>query len=495
MNTNKKTREGISLQSGENATTLTSKSFPKYKEGELQSKVKNLEKSSQSYFLLLCALIFTTLFSGMNGLASQKFIQSVLHGEPSDLATADLYSNLVTAAAPIFGYLLDNFYPFRLRIGPYLVFASLVASLSHIYVWAFPQSKASYISALSVKACASTFVTVITQGLIVLKTKMDVELFDLKEELEGLKGPPEQRERRLSHVDGAAPQRIVKRDRIGIRLYTIYTIYTSMFEGLSTIFGGFIVDNVPIKLVYLLSASPGIIVTGLIIFYLKEPKEKKWFSESQDLLLTIKSFFKVFFSPLILLPAILKLITSVVPDASDAIRFILINQGGWTYSQLGSVTALAALVVVIVIIKLRNFRQTSSFEFLFLVGTLSTAYTRVTEIPQIFTSIPVPAFIAAFSLQAVFSTFSQLFTTIPLFGRFNTLIPDGFESTGANIMNSLIEISGSLSLYGTKKELEYFGVVNGYYSRVKGPLALNLAISIITCFICPFFLMGRVKSK
>ena len=147
--------------------------------------------------------------------------------------------------------------------------------------------------------------------------------------------------------------------------------------------------------------------------------------------------------------------------------------------------------MTLVVLGLQKFRKTSTFELLFLIGTLSTAYSRLVEIPQMFTWIPNYVFLTSFVSQAIFTTLSDFFTTIPIFGRLNTLIPDGFESTGANILNSLITLAGSISLVGTKTELQYFGVVNGYYGRLKTPLMINLAASVFVGFICPLFLIKR----
>ena len=486
-------KDVVSLQSGENLTAL-SRTFSRQKELELENKIQKLEKSSKSYIMLLVGLVISIMFKGMDVNSNQKYIQSILHGEASDLATVELFTNLMSAAVPVFGYLLDNFYPFRVRTGPYVVFASLVASLSMILVWAFPLSMRSFTAVNTLYACACTFNAVITQGLLVLKTKMDVQIFDLKKEQESLKNEA-QRQRRVSHIDGSAPEMVVERDRIGIKLYITYGILSGIFKGIFTGLSGVIVDNLPIKMVYLVLAAPGILMAAFVLLFIKEPKEKKLFSKSQDLLLTLKSFLKVFLSPLILLPAILKLITEMIPDVQEAIMFILINEGGWNYSQLGGAAALAMLCVFIAVLQLRRLTKFIRFELLFLIGTLSTAYSRLIEVPQIFSSIPTYAFMTSYTLQALLNSAAELFTTIPLFGRFNTLIPDGFESTGANIMKSLIEVGKTVSVYGTKKELDYFGVVNGYYSRVKAPMIVNLAISVITCFVCPFFLIGGMKKQ
>ena len=489
----KLSKDVVSLQSKENPTII-SKPSSKPRESELESKIKKLTKYSNSYFVLLLALMITDVFKEMSSSADQKYIQSILHGEASDLATVDLFSTLTNSAAPIFGYHLDNFYPFSCRIGPYSVFACLAASLSMASVAVFPQSKSSFIALISINAFSVTFINVITQGLLVLMTKLDVEIFDLKRNLERIKAMNEG-QRRLKKTKRGSNKRVVERDQIGIRLYMTYSIYSAIFKGVVTMLSGLIVDNIPIQTVYLISASPGLLATIIVLLFGREPKEKEWHSKSQNLVQTLKSFLKVFFSPLILLPAILKLITNMIPDAQEAIRFILINQRGWSFTALGAVEAVEGLAILLVVLQLKKLTQVLRFEIIFLLGTLAIGYSRLVEMPQMFPGLPIYVVLASITFQAVFMSLADLFTTIPLFGRFNTLIPAGFESTGANIMNSLIGLGGPLSLYGTKKELQYFRVVNGYYGRLKQPLALNLMVSVIICFVCPLFLTGRVKLK
>ena len=476
-------------QSQEYFTSITAED-----QNELQSRMEKVKKHSTSYFYLLCGLIASGLFNKMQGLGNLKYVQSVLHGEPSDLATVDLFSNLVSAIAPLLGFLLDNVYPFRRRFSPYLIFAGVVASASLICVGAFQQSKASFIAAVSINACVGAFMSVVTQGVIVLKTKMDVQVFDMKEKIESLRESDEG-ERFPSPVDGSTTEVVLSRDRIGIRLYTFYTVFTALVEGISSIIGGLTVQFVPIKIVYLIASSTGVLLTIYIICLVKEPKESNMFSESKNLVLTLKNFFKVFFAPLVIFPVLMKLMANAVPDVSDAISFILINQGGWTYGQLGGVNALAVPIVSTAVFLLSKFRKTARFQLLFLVGILSFGWSQLFEIPLILTNIPVAFFLVCYFLVTILQFVSAFFTTTSLFGRFNALIPDGFESTGANILNSLIEVANALSLYVGKKELEYFGVVNGYYSRIKGPLAINLALAIITCFLCPLFLMGGVRQQ
>ena len=466
-----------------------------YDREELQNKMEKIANHSTSYFFLLCGLIAYKIFGKMQKLANQKYVQSVIHGEPADLATVDLFSNLVSAIAPLFGLLLDNIYPFRRRFSLYVIFAATIIFTSLSCVWAFPQSKTSFIAAISVHASADTFIAVVTQGVIAMKTKMDLEVYDLNKLIESMKTPEElEREKSETKNDRSRRRFATPRDQIGLRLYTFYTVFKAFFEGISSIIGGLIVQYVSIKLVYLIAATPGLFLI-LVIYLIKEPKEDTMYANNQNLMQTTKSFFTVFFAPMVILPAILKLLTKAIPDPGDAINFILVNQGGWSYAQLGGLNAMAVPIVAYTVNKLSSLTKGSGFEFLFMIGILSFGWSQLFEIPLIFTSIPFILFFISYIFLIVLNFAADLLTITSLFGRFNTLIPDGFESTGANILNSLIELADAVSLYGTKRELDYFGVVNGYYSRIKGPLIINYALSIITCFICPFFLLGGSRSQ
>ena len=481
----------LSLNS-ESKTFLTTASFDKSEQVLLQKRIKSLQKYSKSYLQLICALIASSLFSSLEPLANQKYIQTRLYGQPSDLATVDLFSSTMSSMSPLFGYLVDNFYPFKKRIGPYLVFAYLVGSVAQYSIWAFKQSKSSFILAISINEASNAFVKVLSQGLLVIKTKMDVEIFDLKEELKNLKKDKNWVEERKRVATGRL-QHSAKRENIGIRLYTIFSIYTIFFQGASAVLAGYLIDSLSVEAVYLVAALPGLCMVLFILTALRERSQKKKFSGGRAKLFgTIKQFVGILFHPMLFLPIFLKLLTRMVPDSTEAIKFILINKGGWSYSKFGQVTAVNAFLATFVVIVLQKVPRNSSFEKLFLAGILATGYARLIEIPQMFPSIPLYLFFASFFSQSIFACISDLFTTIPIFGRLNTLVPDGFESTGATVVESLIAASGAVSLFGTKKELEYFGVVNGYYERLKAPLVVNAALCVLISYVCPLFL-GRMR--
>ena len=326
INSIEEARPSIQSPSGTEYTAST-RLNQHHEKSMIEAQISKIKRYTNSYYMVLWSLMLTGLLNGLGVLANQKYIQTVLSGEASDLATVDLFANIMSSVAPLFGYLMDVFYPFKIRIAPFLILAYLVGSLSLISIWAFPHSKTSFVIILSINAASTTFVTVITQALIVLKTKLDIQLFDEQENLREIEKNIVG-QKRVSNLGSAALERMAKRDRIGIKLYTIYSVFNALFQGLSSVFSGFIVDNFDIHLFYLISAIPGICIILFVLIVLREPKEEKWFAEGQDLLLTIKSFFKVFFSPLIFLPAVLKLLTKMIPDVGEAIRFILINQGG-----------------------------------------------------------------------------------------------------------------------------------------------------------------------
>ena len=353
LNEGPQTETNLLTLKSESKTITTARVFYKQEELVIKKELKSLQRYSKSYLRLVFALIASTVFSSLGPLANQKYIQTKLFGEPSDLATVDLFSGIMSSISPIFGYFVDNFYPFKKRIGPYLVIAFLLGSMSQFSIWALRQSKRSFIVAISLYAASNTFTAVLVQGLLVLKTKLDVKIFDLKEDLRYLKKHQKGRDK-ASRLSTAGLQHNATRDSIGIRLYTLYSIYTLFLEGFSSVLSGYLIDHIPVEQVYLISALPGVFLILFIFIAFREPTEKKRFAEGGKLVETLKQFGAVFFQPMLFLPIALKLLTKMVPDTTEAIKFILINKGGWSYSKFGQVSAINVFALTFVLIGLQR---------------------------------------------------------------------------------------------------------------------------------------------
>ena len=453
---------------------------------DIKEEIKELKKFSRSYFILLWCLIVKNAFNEILGLANTKYIQSKLHGQPSDLASLDFFTQLVRVGAPIGALLMDNYYPFKKKVGPYLVVAQILELISVGCVRLFDQTTNSFILLMSLRAIGGALTGAIVQGMLVYKTKMDIQILDLQEYLRYIDRPDFDLATEALSEGGLALRE--ERDKAGIKIYTIFTLYTALFGGFSSIWCGFAVDKMEIENAYFLATVPYIFITFVSLFILKEQTEPSHFPEGESVVEAAKKFKQVIFSPLLFLPIVLQILHNLAPDANEAIRFIMVYESGWTFSDLGLANAANAVIITAVVLGLQGFRETSTFRMLLLMGTFSMALSRLTHIPMMYPELDLNTFMVFYVLNAMFNQLSSIFTVIPIYGRLNTLLPKGFESTGANILNSILSMATSSSLIIAKKELIAFGVVNGYYDRVNWPMAINYGYTVIICWLCPIFL-------
>ena len=452
----------------------------------IEEEIKELRMFSRSIFILIWCMIVASSFNGLLGLANTKYIQSKLHGQPSDLASLDFFTQLVTVGAPIGALLMDNYYPFRRKIGPYFIAAQLLEVISIACIGFFEQTTKSFIVLMSLKAIGAAFTGAIVQGMLVYKTKMDIQILDLQEYLRYADRPDFDLATEALSEGGLALRE--ERDKAGIKIYTIWTLYNALFGGFSSIWCGFAVDRMEIENAYFLATVPFIFILLVLIFVFKEKTEESSFSKGEDLLEAAKQFKQVVFSPLLFLPIVLLVLHNLAPDADEAIQFIMLYESGWRFSDLGKANAANVAIITAVVLSLQGFRETSTFRMLLLMGTFSLALGRLTHIPMSYPELPLNTFLIFYVLNAMFNQLSGIFTVIPIFGRLNTLLPKGFESTGANILNSILTLASSASVLMGKKELIAFGVVNGYYDRVNWPMAINYGYTVIICWLCPIFL-------
>ena len=283
----------------------------------IKEEIKSLKQFSKSYLILIWCLMIKSCFFVLLGLANTKYIQSKLHGQPSDLASLDFFTSLVTVAAPLGALIMDSYYPFKRKIGPYLIAAQVLEAISVACVGLFDQTTSSFILLMCLRAIGYGLTTTITQGLLAHKTKIDIQILDLEEYLRTMDRTG------INDETGQASERGLsvreKRDRAGIKIYTMYTIYNALFHGLSDIWCGFAVDSLKIENVYLLATTPYIFITFVTVFILKEQPEPSSFPQGESVFEAAKKFKEVIFSPLLLYPITLLLLSNLTPDAGEAI--------------------------------------------------------------------------------------------------------------------------------------------------------------------------------
>ena len=486
--TRTKSTSGVDLPFSHKSRAHTMVTNNQVSKEEIEEEIKILQGYSTSYFILIWTLIVGCLFGNLLGLGNTKYIQSKLHGQPSDLATLDLFTNLVTLAAPIGALLMDNFYIFKKKIGPYLFLTQTFEGVCVLCVGLFDPNLESFIFLLSCRAVGGAFNGAIIQGILAHKTQLDIQILDLKEYLRYADRPDFDLETEALSEGGLALREL--RDKAGIKVYTIWTLYSALFGGFSSIWCGFAVDKIPIEKVYIMASIPYFLIALITLVIFKEETQESWFPENKNAFVAAKKFSRVIFSPLLLLPIVLQLLGNLTPQTSDAITFIMTNEAGWSFTNLGLANAANVAIITAVVLSLERFRETSTFRMLLLMGTFCLALGRLTTIPLMYPELDLKIFMVFYVLNSMFNELSNIFTVIPIFGRLNSMLPKGFESTGANILDSMQTLAGSLSLMLSKKELNWFKVVNGYYERVNWPMAINFGYTVLICWLCPLFLLS-----
>ena len=456
----------------------------------LKKEIEILKVNLGSLNQLMWILIINILFSAIQGTASQKYIQYVLQGEASDLASVNSFKSLATLTAPFFGTLMDKVYPFGLRLGPYLILTECIQIACMYLIGTTPVSKSQFIVLLTIHNCGSILTGAITQAVIAIKTKKDIELKEKKKTLR------RELDRRTTILRDSDTEEVSEdSDKIGMDIYATFSLFSMICGGLSSMVAGLLVDNLRTKTVFLAAMVPNIVLLLFTLIMFKESKEPSSFpptSHSGSAFTVLKQITQ---TPALLLPLLAVMLASLAPNSGEVINFISISVVGWSYTQRGEVFTAKAVIVAVILMQVKKFNKSISFENMILIGIISTACGRFAEVHQ---AIPVflgAPYVASFLINGINFEIYAFFTAVPLYGRLNSMIPKGLEGSGANTLKALLALvtTGCASISAT--ELEVFDVKGGYYGRVQGPLLINATYCVLLVLVTPFLLLGGMKKR
>ena len=471
---------------------------------KIHEKILTIKKYSSSLNQLIWIFIAANLFTNVILTASQKYIQYNLQGEASDLVNLITFQSMAVLFTPFFGILMDKFYPMKLRVGPYLILTELTQVGCLSLIGMAKLSKGIFMFLLALYTCGNILTVAITQAVLAMKTKLDIEQKQWEKQLKDL----EQRDQEQGGgdegefvVDSDHPKTSVKdSEAVGIGIYATFQAFSSIFGGISPVIAGLLVDYLPeVKQAFLVTMTPNIVLLIFATVFFKEKKQKTSFPKGKSVKDLFSGTFKVITSKSMLLPILLVMLIKLTPSMSQAINFITINQVGWSYTQAGAVSGLKTIVIAGILIQLQRLSKLLSFDIMVFTGVLSLAVARMAEVPlgyPVWTGIWYVLFTM---MYGIFFEFVEFFNNVALSGRLNILIPKGLEASATNTLRALAALNGMFSGVISSHEMTFFGVKGGYYGRIKGPLILNLFYGVLIVAVSSLFLLGTreltVKKK
>ena len=292
----------------------------------LKKELNELRRYSSSLNQLMWIFILGCLFIAIIKIANQKYIQYKLQGEATDLATLETFGSMAQLCTPFFGVMMDNFYPLRFRITPYLLFTEIIQIGCLLVIGLANVSKSVYLLLLAIYTCLSILSMAITQAVIAIKTKVDIEIKEKEKELEVL---TEAAMKTLEPNEGIIASRdpsdsTQSSDAVAIGIYATFSIFTELFGGISPVFSGFLVDSMTnIQRVYLVAMIPNLVLLAFTLFIFRERRMSSVYPQNtKSVKQTFVLTYQVLKKPALLLPTLVMLLISVTPTMSQAIIFI-----------------------------------------------------------------------------------------------------------------------------------------------------------------------------
>ena len=130
-------------------------------------------------------------------------------------------------------------------------------------------------------------------------------------------------------------------EAVGIEIYAMFSVFGSIFGGISPIIGGLFVDYLPnVKHSFLATMIPNLVLLVFSVSFLKEKRQNTTFPKGRSLKEIFSGAFKVITGNSMLLPVLIVMLINLAPTMCQVISFVVINRMRWSYTQMGTVIAL-----------------------------------------------------------------------------------------------------------------------------------------------------------
>ena len=107
-------------------------------------------------------------------------------------------------------------------------------------------------------------------------------------------------------------------------------------------------------------------------------------------------------------------------------------------------------------------------------------------------SLNIAAMMVIVFLIHFFAKLGVFYVSVNYMATVIEYLPDGFETTSLCLVGGVFNIGRLLAGYFQMKMYYAMGVKEGYYSRLGGPVLINLLLNILVILIGPLFLQGIV---
>jgi folate/biopterin transporter len=415
---------------------------------------KNIPTTPEIWRIAL--LYFTHGFSGISKIAMSFYYKDILNLSPLEISIITSITAIPLIIKPIYGFISDSYPFFGYNRKSYLIFSSLLGSISWIIM-------ANFVSLTNINIIYSVFL--ITLSFISLSFT-DVL------------------------IDAIAVSKIRENQNIN-SIQTIFWISSSLGSIISSYLSGYLLQNYNIAFVFYLSAVIPLI-TATITIFIKEPLifklENSHYNTIQLLKIKIKKILKILLQKKILYPLIFLMLMNAMPKIGTTMFFFEVNKLGFQpefFGKLALFSSVSSLFGILLYnLKFKSIQLRTILKWACIFGVILGIFTLIL-VTRVNKLIGIPDTLFVILDDIVLSIFYKI-TLLPILVIATKVCPPGIEGMlFATIIsaNNLSNIIGKLLGGLLTKQM---GITNDNFTNIPFFIILTNLFGLIPLLFLKF---------
>ena len=420
---------------------------------------KNIPATNEIWKIAL--LYFTHGFSGISKLAISFYYKDILNLSPIELSIIISITAIPLIIKPLYGFISDSYSFFGYNRKSYLIFSSLLGSISWIIM-------ANYASLTNINI---NIITIIYSVFFITLSFISLSFTDVL-------------------IDAIAVSKIRENQNIN-SIQTIFWISSSLGTIISSYLSGYLLQNYNIAFVFYLSAIIPLI-TATITIFIKEPLNYKLqylqYNTIQLLKIKIKKIFNILSQKKILYPLIFLMLMNAMPKIATTMFFFEVNKLGFQpefFGKLALFSSVSSLFGILLYnLKFKSIQLRTILKWTCILSVVLGIFTLIL-VTRVNKLIGIPDKLLVILDDIILSIFYKI-TILPILVIATQVCPLGLEGMlFATIIsaNNLSNIIGKLLGGLLTKQI---GITNDNFTNIPFFIILTNLFGLIPLFFLKF---------
>lgn len=419
--------------------------------------LKNIPATNEIWKIAL--LYFTHGFSGISKIAMSFYYKDILNLSPIELSIITSITAIPLIIKPLYGFISDSYSFFGYNRKSYLIFSSLLGSISWIIM-------ANYASLTNIN-----IITIICNVFFITLSFISLSFTDVL-------------------IDAIAVSKIRENQNIN-SIQTIFWISSSLGSIISSYLSGYLLQNYNIAFVFYLSAIIPLI-TATITIFIKEPLNYKLqysqYNTIQLLKIKIKKILNILSKKKILYPLIFLMLMNAMPKIATTMFFFEVNKLGFQpefFGKLALFSSISSLFGILLYnLKFKSIQLRTILKWTCILGVILGIFTLIL-VTRVNKLIGIPDTLLVILDDIILSIFYKI-TILPILVIATQVCPLGLEGMlFATIIsaNNLSNIIGKLLGGLLTKQI---GITNDNFTNMPFFIILTNLFGLIPLFFLKF---------